>query len=95
MYSSARWYLRKTVFIRAHFVHKKYVAILLLINTSPLVQMPDTIQHAMFVKHFIISCELCQEAVLGRKANLVVPIVEIRKQLYRGEGQPPCQVSAK
>ena len=82
---------------KAHFVHKKYVTIILLINTSPLVQMPppDTIQRPMFVKYFIISYELHQKETLGRKANLVVPIGEIRKQLYRGEGQQPCPVSAE
>lgn len=34
----------------------------------------------MFVKYFIISYKFLQEAAVGRKANLVVPIVEIRKQ---------------
>lgn len=40
----------------------------------------DTIQQAMFVKYFIISYELHQEAALGRKANSLVLVVEIRKQ---------------
>lgn len=54
----------------------------------------DTIQHTMFVKFFIISHELHQEAALGRKVNLVVPIVEIRKQ-NSTRRSAACQVSVE
>ena len=90
VHCTAWQYPGKTVFIRACGGYQKPVAILLLINASPLV--PTRYHSALHV------CQALYHQLWapprsspGRKANSLVLVVEIRSQDCRKEGQPSRQ----